>query len=200
MAIEGHRYSGIHAFFKRAVLRFYDFDGSHHQGLKSNDNVTSSIDYVLPQAGPTVDGQVLAATVAGQMSWASVATSVTLVPVGAIVAWGRDIGGVPALSANWLECNGQVVSDAGSPMNGFRLPNLNNFTADVDHLAGVNRFLRGSRYPGSVGGSEEHFHNLTLSSVCEGTSGSQSIMRQNQTQIQNHLPYYYDVIWLIRIK
>jgi len=57
----------------------------------------------------------------------------TLPPIGAIVAWHRDMTGVPDLPDGWLECNGQVVDDEASPLYRQTLPNLN----------GEKRFLRG---------------------------------------------------------
>ena len=52
--------------------------------------------------------------------------------------------GVPALIGTWAECNGQVLSDAGSPLNGVTLPDLN----------GAQRFLRGASASGGMGGSD----------------------------------------------
>ncbi|MCP4133003.1 MAG: hypothetical protein GY754_18820 [bacterium] len=61
------------------------------------------------------------------------------VPVGAIVAWHKNLnGGVPALASNFAECDGSVISDEDSPLDGRTLPNLN----------GEGRFLRGSSISG----------------------------------------------------
>jgi hypothetical protein len=62
-------------------------------------------------------------------------------PIGSIIAWHKDMPGVPGtLPAGWLECNGQVVSDSASPLNGQALPDLN----------GSARFLRGSTASGTT--------------------------------------------------
>src|SRR5205809_990266 len=64
-------------------------------------------------------------------------------PIGSVKAWLKNLPGVPALPVQWAECNGQVLSDAGSPLNGQTLPGLNN-----------GLFLRGSGASGATGGSE----------------------------------------------
>jgi len=63
-------------------------------------------------------------------------------PIGSIIAWHKNVTGVPALPPEWLECNGQTVSDTGSPPNGQAVPNLN----------GGARFLRGGATSGSLQG------------------------------------------------
>jgi hypothetical protein len=71
-----------------------------------------------------------------------------MVPVGAIVAWDKSFPSVPSLPPNFVECNGQTVSDASSPLNGQTLRNLN----------GSNQFLRGNTTSGGTGGSASHVH------------------------------------------
>lgn len=83
----------------------------------------------------------------GDTDWASEVNAnwdvldTAMVPVGAIIAWHKTFTNTPSLPGNFLECNGQTVSDADSPYNGQTLPNLN----------GDERFLRG----GSTSGSEQ---------------------------------------------
>ena len=87
------------------------------------------------------------------------------VPVGCIIAWHKTLTGVPALDATWAECNGQVLSDADSPLNGQTLPNLNG-TTDATRI-----ILRGSTTSGGTGGAATvtlttaelpaHTHNIT---------------------------------------
>jgi hypothetical protein len=71
-----------------------------------------------------------------------------IVPIGSIMAWTKNIPGVPVLADGWVECNGQTISDAQSPLNGQTLPDLN----------GQNRFLRGNTVSGGVGGAPFHQH------------------------------------------
>lgn len=70
------------------------------------------------------------------------------VPVGGIIGWHKSFANVPPLPASgkWVECNGQVLADAGSPLNGQTIPNLNGAAGGADspgHAAKVAMFLRG---------------------------------------------------------
>jgi hypothetical protein len=49
----------------------------------------------------------------------------SLEPIGTVKDFDKDFGGTPALTAYWKECDGSVISDAGSPYNGKRIRNLN---------------------------------------------------------------------------
>ena len=76
------------------------------------------------------------------------------VPIGSIIAWHKTLTGVPVLPDSFLECDGSVISDVDSPMNGQTLPDLN----------GVGRFLRGA----STSGTEQadafqgHHHRMKV--------------------------------------
>jgi hypothetical protein len=61
-------------------------------------------------------------------------------PIGSIIAWHKNFSGVPSLPDNYAECNGQVISDSESPLNGETLPDLN----------GDERFLRGGSLSGTL--------------------------------------------------
>ena len=50
-------------------------------------------------------------------------------PIGVIKPWDKSMPNTPALDDTWAECNGQFISDSGSPYNGYRIRNLNG--ADV---------------------------------------------------------------------
>jgi hypothetical protein len=100
-------------------------------------------------------------------------------PIGAVIAWHKSLSGVPALTSKWVECNGQTLSDAGSPLNGQVIPNLNStgyflrgsttsgtlqaesvngtgLTTDISHTHGT------SSVSGTVGGSDgTHTHTIT---------------------------------------
>ncbi len=112
----------------------------------------------------------------------------TMVPVGAVVAWLKSFTGVPqTLPIGWLECDGSVISDGDSPMDGQTLPDLN----------GDNRFLRGETTSGGTGGSETHNHSPTQEGVQESSTSIQSLDSIANTST---LPTYYEVLWIIRIK
>ena len=108
-----------------------------------------------------------------------------LVPIGIILPWAKTLTGVPALSDNFVECNGQVLSDAESPLDGQTIPDLN----------GDNRFLRGNSTSGGAGGATSHTHTTDDASV---TSGGASRVRSINPS--DHLPPYYDVVWIMRVK
>jgi hypothetical protein len=56
------------------------------------------------------------------------------VPVGSILAWHKDLSGVPSLlPTNYVECNGQILNMPTSPLHGQTIPDLN----------GSRKFLRG---------------------------------------------------------
>jgi hypothetical protein len=139
-----------------------------------------------------------------------------IVPVGAIVAWDKSMPGTPALSDGWVECNGQVLSDAQSPYDGQTIPDLNG-------AAGTARFLRGGTTSGGTGGSESHQHKWAYERY--GTYGShprfsfntsstsywqQSWAGSNLVDINSRLdfwtdvvdtkPSYYGVVWIMRVK
>jgi hypothetical protein len=91
------------------------------------------------------------------------------------------------LSTNWVECNGQVLSDAESLLNGLTIPNLN----------GDNRTLRGNATSGGTGGAETHSH--TASSV-RGDGGFTFYTANNVTGTSSSWPPYMNVVWIMRVK
>jgi hypothetical protein len=80
-------------------------------------------------------------------------SSFGVAPVGTIMAWNKSFANTPSLPGNWAECNGQVVSDAGSPYNGQTLPNLNS----------TGYFLRGGTTSGTLQADDykAHTHGVT---------------------------------------
>ncbi|MEM7032277.1 MAG: hypothetical protein AAF629_22190 [Chloroflexota bacterium] len=67
-------------------------------------------------------------------------------PIGTILAWHKDMAGVPILLDDWAECNGQLVIDTDSPLHGQTLPNLNGSWDGVNQ----GRFLRGHTTSGEM--------------------------------------------------
>jgi len=110
-----------------------------------------------------------------------------IVPIGGVTAWFKTlIGGVPEIATllpNWVECNGQVLNDSDSLMNGLTIPNLN----------GGSYFLRGQATSGGTGGTASHTHGTHAVAIGAGrTTGYYSSA--------NHLPTYTNVVWVMRIK
>ncbi len=79
------------------------------------------------------------------------------VPIGTIMAWHKSLAGTPALPEGWVECNGQVLNDAGSPYNGQTMPDLNNTPSGG--YTGGGRFLRGGTVSGVMQGAT---HAMTM--------------------------------------
>lgn len=104
-------------------------------------------------------------------------------PIGTIAAWHKSLPGVPALSAEWAECNGQVINDPTSPLHNQALPNLN----------GQARFLRGGTSSGSLQDDQLQVHSHT-------DRGHQHVFHrppygdgelQNSNQIRGTVSTYY---------
>lgn len=126
-------------------------------------------------------------------------------PIGSIVAWHKDLSGVPSLPDNWAECNGQTLSDSESPLNGQTLPDLN----------GDERFLRGSSVSGTNQEASETvayqdgnraclttwnkistFDSITTTFTATGIIGGSG----GQTRLGKVRPINMSVVWIIRIK
>lgn len=109
------------------------------------------------------------------------------VPIAGIIAWAKSITGAGTLDANFVECNGQVLADITSPLNGQTMPDLNGAT--------TKRFLRGSSTSGTTGGTETHSHDVgaVAGHITE-------VLANWKTTIESNLPPYYEVVWVIRVK
>jgi len=127
------------------------------------------------------------------------------VPIGGIVSWAKTLSGVPNLAEGWVECDGTVLVDALSPLNGQTIPDLN----------GDNRFMRGNSTSGGTGGSATHTHNWNTGDIGGGTQGVESgasfTIPRNLTSFAGFnddvttdavstLPTYYEVVWIMRVR
>lgn len=114
-------------------------------------------------------------------------------PIGSIMAWHKNLPGVPSLPSNWVECNGQTLSDIASPLNGQVIPNLN----------GSNYFLRGNTVSGSTGGAASHTHGINIQQVGWDAAPDASHFTDGtiiSTAAASNLPPYMDIVWIMRIK
>ncbi len=121
------------------------------------------------------------------------------IAIGGVYAWMKNLPGVPALGSEFAECNGQVLSDPGSPLDGITLPDLNN----------AQRFLRGATTSGGTGGNDAHTHTLQALDGDHGnfisvtdTSDDVSVLVPGSysTEAGDSLPSYYEVVWVMRVK
>ena len=135
------------------------------------------------------------------------------VPIGGIVSWAKTLSGVPNLAEGWVECDGSVLVDALSPLNGQTIPDLN---------GGV--FMRGDTTSGGTGGSTTHTHSLETDQETGLTAQGQYI---GKTGTDNSLldvydgggastvevllgktagasvstePPYYNIVWIMRVR
>lgn len=119
----------------------------------------------------------------------------TAIPIGGIIPWAKNITGVPALREGFVECNGQTLSDADSPLNGQVIPDLN----------GDNRFLRANSTSGGTGGSETHTHPIAANQSDTDRTGADTPMygfaaSTSATDATSTLPSYYAVVMVMRVK
>ena len=130
-------------------------------------------------------GEGLGAPIVNQVIWKDV--GIGIVPIGSVVAWFKSLTTTPPLLPNYVECNGQVLADGDSPLNGETIPNLN-----------ANRFLRGQATSGGTGGSETHRHSLHRDN--SASTGTNTFADESATGYFSTLPTYTNVVWIMRIK
>mgnify|MGYP001564453714 CR=1 FL=1 len=114
-------------------------------------------------------------------------------PIGSIIAWAKNLTGVPALPTNYVECNGQTLSDSGSPLSGQVIPNLN------ASGGGTKRYLRGSTTSGATGG----FESLSNSSFSTGPAGGffyDAGPTYSGVPTGDTLSPFYEIVWIMRVK
>ena len=112
-----------------------------------------------------------------------------IIPIGGVIAWMKSMTNTPALPPGWVECNGQEISNVRSPYHGMLVPNLNGASGSS------KRFLRGAPETGASGGSSSHGHG----GVRSQKYGTQRKPVASTVQ-STHLPPYYDVNWIMRIR
>jgi len=115
-------------------------------------------------------------------------------PIGGIVAWAKTLSGVPNLAEGWVECDGAVLVDALSPLNGQTIPDLN----------GDNRFMRGDATSGGTGGTEDHTHQLNNFGAPNAAGGgavyAMTTNAGDDMTTTANLPTYYGVVWIMRVR
>ena len=90
-----------------------------------------------------------------------------------------------------MQCDGQVLNDAESPLNSQNIPNLN----------GEQRFLRGASGSGGTGGNDAHQHTIFGQGFGGVTAGSDLYTGPaSATDTASSLPPYYEVVWVMRVK
>lgn len=121
-----------------------------------------------------------------------------LCPVGSFIGWAKSFSKTPSLifqgRTEWVEANGQTLSDANSDYDGLVMPSLN---------SGQTRFLRGGATSGTTAGSTNHTHTITSSSSSTQSGSSFIVVTSvtSPTGNQNIQPIQsYDVVWLFCVR
>ena len=102
-------------------------------------------------------------------------------PVGSVMAWHKTLTGTPALPTNWVECSGQVISDATSVYDGETIPDMNGNGARVIGNAASGTYTSVANV--SVGNSSRCCSNPNV--------GTRPISVSIPT---------YTMVWIIKIK
>jgi hypothetical protein len=118
------------------------------------------------------------------------------VPIGGGLAWLKSLGGnTPALPTEFVECNGQTLSDAQSIYNGQVMPNLN---------SGTKRFVRGSSTSGTAGGADSHTHatgaQASNGGYVQDPCFYNPVCPTYPMLSANNIPPYYEVVYVVRVK
>lgn len=145
-------------------------------------------DVLFPSSSVSGDGMTAdPATV----NWTDV--GIGIVPIGAVVFWFKSLTGVPSLLPSFVECNGQVLADGDSPLNGQTIPNINGSGG------GTQKFLRGATTSGGTGGTETHVHangGTRLAGTGPGTAWDGTA----NSNTAGTLPSYIQGVAIMRIK
>ena len=117
-----------------------------------------------------------------------------IVPIGSIIAWAKSISNTPPLLPNFVQCDGQTLSDGDSPLNGQVIPNLNS----------GNKFLRGAATSGGTGGKSTIAYGIGRVDNATGSNVRLGHMDGNTNtggaHSMDNKPPYFEVVWIMRIK
>ena len=112
----------------------------------------------------------------------------TQVPIGGVIAWFKDTPGVPAVPANFVECNGQFLADPASPLDGQLMPDLN---------TGIQRFIRGGTVSGVTGGIDTF---ATAPADNAGVGPTFNAVTTDYSPGAVPIPPYQTAVYIIRVK
>jgi hypothetical protein len=122
-----------------------------------------------------------------------------IIPIGCPIPWLKSLAGVPALPSNWVECNGQTLSDAGSPLNGQTIPNLNGnlnvlYGKSTSGTTRTEDFLPVHLHPIPV-------YNSGSDATFDGSNeGANATFNSNNSSAAGTAWLGYSVVYIIRVK
>lgn len=128
------------------------------------------------------------------------------VPIGGIVAWHKSMPGVPSLAEGWAECNGQVLADAESPLNGQALPNLNGQALLLSGAVASGLVRTEDYLPAHTHGSGSlQFKTAGTYNIAQGFSGNSQctgdVCGGETGATQSGTPFSsFGVVWIIRVR
>lgn len=131
-------------------------------------------------------------------------TGVIGVPVGTVLSWLKSVTGVPTLPGGFVECNGQAISDADSPLNGQTLPDLNG-NANILYGGTASGNTKSEDY---LPNHNHGFGTLKFNNTNSGT-GAQNASATGYTGLisgdtgnttEGTAIDAYSVVWIVRIK
>jgi|SRR5579862_8370866 len=123
-----------------------------------------------------------------------------LSPIGEVVYWLKHITGTPlTLPPNFLEANGQVITDPSSPLHGITLPDLNGAIYPFNQF-----YLKPSTTSGNSGGAVCHLHYISFGgTVCVAAGSDFSVIAGPAPTCTNSTVAeqpYYTAVAIVRIK
>ncbi|QDP57895.1 MAG: hypothetical protein Unbinned1693contig1002_39 [Prokaryotic dsDNA virus sp.] len=167
-------------------------------GVYDTTGLTDKEDYYLGAAGAvstTVSGVRIGTALSTTELWIEIVQD-DMDMIGTVKATLPDFTGIPAnnLTAFWVACAGQSLSDAESPLNGQTIPDLND-------AAGTETYLRGNTSSGGTGGAQSHSHSASSGASGPGHLGAAtSWLTSPNTNSSSIEPEYYDVVWVMKVK
>ena len=121
----------------------------------------------------------------------SVELDYSIPPIGSIIPWHQALG-VGTVPFGWGLCNGSLIEDADSPLNGQNLRNLNG-TTDTNKL-----FIATGTTSGSTGGVDTHSHGFNTTCRADPYHANESPVAS--TSSNSALPPYFEVNFIQRYK
>jgi hypothetical protein len=149
--------------------------------LRNQFNALKALIDLLTMQVSATNTQVTALT-------AQLVTLANLVPMGGVIPWFKDTPGVPALPSNFVECNGQILSDPESPLDGQVIPDIN---------TGVQRFIRGGLNSGTEGGID---YFATAQADNAGIGAPQNFVTTDFSPGAQPFPPYITAVYVMRVR